>query len=377
MALTYAERAHGGASGAARDASATRRTRWSGRPAPLAELGLLVTMFLAYRFGRQLIAGHDTLAMANAGEVWHVERWLRLPDERAVQGWALHWPALLRAANWYYVGVHFPLTVTFLVWGWWKRPPEDYRWARRLLITLTAFAFVVHVLVPLAPPRMLGRLGFVDTMATIGPSAYEGGTATVANQFAAMPSLHVGWALLLAVVVIVTTSSRWRWVTLAHPVVTTLVVVTTANHYWLDAIAAVALLGLALLVTPRRPQVAIGRGTEPAVSADRAPRRRDTMADALPSAARAASSLDALVGRWGTGHRVLRGRRPSGLVPIGPVRCGRRAPAPGAAPGAARPSRPAARRTRPRAPPRRRPGRRRRRAGPGPPATARAGTPPW
>ena len=276
--------APGGAAGAGPDASAARRTRSSGRPGLLAELVLLATMFLAYRFGRLLISGHDALALTNAGDVWHVERWLRLPDERAVQGWALHWPGLLRAANWYYVGVHFPLTVAFLVWAWWKRPAEDYRWARRLLITLTASAFVVHVLVPLAPPRMLGRLGFVDTMATIGPSAYEGGTATVANQFAAMPSLHVGWALLLSVVVITTTSTRWRWLALAHPVVTTLVVVTTANHYWLDAIAAVALLGLALLVTPRprRPQVAIGRSTTGVVVGLSEPPRGSTVSPSDP-----------------------------------------------------------------------------------------------
>ena len=88
-------------------------------------------------------------------------------------------------------------------------------------------------------------------MAAFGPSAYGGGAATVANQFAAMPSLHVGWALLIALVVVRTAKSRWRWIVVAHPVITTLVVVVTANHYWVDAVVVALLLGLVLLVTPR------------------------------------------------------------------------------------------------------------------------------
>ena len=221
------------------------------RPGLVREILLLTALFLVYRLGRLAIAGHDDLAIANAWHVWDVERLLRLPDEETLQDWALQWPDLLKAANWYYVGVHFPVTLAFLAWGWLRRPPSEYRWARRLIITLTGFAMVLHVAMPLAPPRMLSSLGFLDTMAAFGPSAYGGGAATVANQFAAMPSLHVGWALLIAVVVVRTARSRWRWVVVAHPVLTTLVVVVTANHYWVDALVAALLLGLVLLVTPR------------------------------------------------------------------------------------------------------------------------------
>jgi hypothetical protein len=209
-------------------------------------------LFLVYRLGRLAITGHDQLAVTNAWWIWDVERTLRLPDEELLQQWALQWPDLLRAANWYYVAVHFPLTAAFLVWGWLKRPAAEYRYARRLLSLLTGLALVVHVVMPLAPPRMLSSLGFLDTMAVFGPSAYgDSTTATVANQFAAMPSLHVGWALLIAVVVIRTARTPWRWVTVLHPTITVLVVVATANHYWMDAIAAALLLLLALAVTPQ------------------------------------------------------------------------------------------------------------------------------
>jgi PAP2 superfamily protein len=223
----------------------------AGRPPVVREVALLLALFLAYRLGRVLIAGPDDLAMANAAAVWDAERWLRLPDEQAWQAWALRWTGLVSAANWYYVAVHFPLTALFLAWGWWRRTPGDYRWARRLIIRLTGLAFVIHALIPLAPPRMMAGLGFVDTMAAVGPSAYGGNTGTVANQFAAMPSLHVGWALLLAFVVVSTTDSRWRWLTLAHPVITTLVVVVTANHYWVDGLVSAVLLAAVVVVTPR------------------------------------------------------------------------------------------------------------------------------
>ena len=223
----------------------------SRRPRLVPEVLLLVGLFLIYRLGRLAITGHDDLAIANAWDVWDFERLLRFPDEEALQDWVLQWTGLVKAANWYYVAVHFPATLAFLAWGWLRRPPEEYRWARRLIITLTALALLLHIAMPLAPPRMLPSLGFVDTMTVFGPSAYSGDAATVSNQFAAMPSLHVGWALLIAVVVIRTANSRWRWATIAHPVLTTLVVVVTANHYWIDAVVSALLLGLVLLITPR------------------------------------------------------------------------------------------------------------------------------
>jgi hypothetical protein len=220
------------------------------RPALVREIALIAGLFLVYRAARLLITGHDRLALDNAWLVWSVERSLGLPDEELLQDWVLQWPDLLVAANWYYVSVHFPITAAFLAWGWWRRPPAEYRWARRLITILTGLALVVHTVMPLAPPRMLRSLGFLDTMAVFGPSAYDGSTANLANQFAAMPSLHVGWALLIAVVVVRTARSPWRWVALVHPAITVAVVVATANHYWVDAIAAALLLGVAIAVTP-------------------------------------------------------------------------------------------------------------------------------
>jgi PAP2 superfamily len=220
--------------------------RWHRLPL---ELALLFTLFVGYRAGRLLTINHTAAAFANARDVWHIERVLHLPREQDVQGLLLHSTRLVEFANTYYAFVHFPATVAFLVWMFLRRPAH-YFWVRRTLIILTAGSLVGHVVFPLAPPRMRPSLGFVDTGALFGPNVYGPPTAgSIANQFAAMPSLHIGWAMLVAIGLIAATRSRWRWLWLAHPIITILVVVGTANHWWLDGIVALLLLSGSLAVS--------------------------------------------------------------------------------------------------------------------------------
>ncbi|MFJ6512901.1 phosphatase PAP2 family protein [Streptomyces sp. NPDC091406] len=219
------------------------------RPPLVREFLLVAGLFLAYKFGRQAANGHVEEAFRNAGNVWDLERALHLPGEGAVQGLLLHSQPLIHAANTYYAAVHFPATALFLVWLYWRRPAPYVR-SRRVLAALTAAALVLHLLFPLAPPRMLPVAGLVDTGQVYGPTVYgqTPATDTMANQFAAMPSLHVGWAVMVALGLIAATRSRWRRLWLLHPAITLFVVVGTANHYWLDAIVVVALLAVALAV---------------------------------------------------------------------------------------------------------------------------------
>ncbi|GAA3957839.1 phosphatase PAP2 family protein [Actinoplanes auranticolor] len=243
----------------------------AGRPRALPELALVVGLFLAYKLARLLIQGRDDAAFGNAWRIWDLERFLHLPGEVAVQHAVVGQPALLEAANTYYAYVHFPVTAAFLFWMFLRRPAY-YRWARRGLAGLTAAAMVVHVLLPLAPPRMLTATGMLDTGRLFGPMVYgDPATDTLTNQYAAMPSLHVGWALLVAVTLIAVTRGPWRWAWLAHPALTLPVVVVTGNHYWLDGIVAAALLAVVLLVCPwpgRQPHAFFGRAVpQPAVAA--------------------------------------------------------------------------------------------------------------
>ncbi|GIF38099.1 phosphatase PAP2 family protein [Actinoplanes xinjiangensis] len=224
------------------------------RLSALRELALIAALFLVYKAARLGADGHVDEAFRNARAIWDTERLLRLPGELAVQQSLLGWNGLIEVANSYYAYVHFPATAACLIWLYrWR--PAHYRWTRNVIVLLTAGALAVHFLIPLAPPRMLTDTGMLDLGRLYGPAVYgPPETDQISNQYAAMPSLHVGWALVVAVALIAATTSRYRALWLLHPVITLLVVVATGNHYWLDALAAAALLaGAYALLRHQRP----------------------------------------------------------------------------------------------------------------------------
>jgi hypothetical protein len=208
---------------------------------------LIALLLSVYQGVRHLAIGHLGEAMHNADWVWRLERAIYLPNEATIQEWVLNWSDAARLSNLYYVGLHFPGTAIALVWLF-LRHRAVYLRTRTELVLLTIGGLLVHVMFPLAPPRLVPDLGMVDTMLVVGPSAYSSPNTGFANQYAAMPSLHIGWAILVAVAVLRASSSHWRWLIVLHPVLTTTVVVATANHYWLDGIAAALLFGLAMLL---------------------------------------------------------------------------------------------------------------------------------
>ncbi|MGH1554186.1 phosphatase PAP2 family protein [Streptomyces sp. L7] len=236
------------------------------------ELLLVAGLFLVYKFGRQLATGHTGEALHNAHRVWDLERTLHLPGEGSVQSVLLHNDTLVHLANTFYATVHFPATVAFLVWLYLRRPAH-YVWARRGPGDGHLGRPGPALRVPARAPRMLAATGLVDTAKVYGPSVYGPPTSDhLSNQFAAMPSLHFGWALMVAIGLIVATRSRLRWLWLLHPLVTLVVIVGTANHYWLDAIVATAMLGiaLALIHPPHRTATTAGRG-QPELAPEKQP----------------------------------------------------------------------------------------------------------
>jgi hypothetical protein len=237
------------------------------RPHPVREIALILVLFVAYKAGRLAVAGDLGEATENARNIWRVERWLHLPNEQVVQSVLLHSEALTRLANEFYAFVHFPATAAFLAWMWLWRP-SAYLGARRALAVVTALALVIHLAFPLAPPRLVPSLGLVDTAALVGPAVYgDPRTDTLTNQLAAMPSLHIGWALVIAITLIRCTRSRWRWLWVLHPTVTTLVVVATANHYWADGVAAAVLAAGAVVIVGATTEVTVERGRIPVTDA--------------------------------------------------------------------------------------------------------------
>jgi PAP2 superfamily len=222
------------------------------------EFALVAVLFSGYRLGRVWARGEAGDALGHASQVWSFERAVHLPSELAVQHLLLRSGGLVSAANSYYAWVHFPITGLFLVWLWW-RDREAYGPIRRILVVMTGIALVIHTTYPLAPPRMMTALGFVDTGRVFGPYVYAK-TDMVANQYAAMPSLHVGWALVVALGVITVMRTRWRWLALLHPTITVLVVVGTANHYWLDGIVGGLLIIPGAFAARWRPRAGLLAG---------------------------------------------------------------------------------------------------------------------
>ncbi len=151
--------------------------------------------------------------------------------------------------------MHFAALGVLLLWLF-ARHRRRYPEVRTVLVLLTAGSLLIQ-LVPVAPPRLLP--GYVDTATRYGQSVY-GVAGLSVDQLGAMPSVHVGWALLVGWAVVRVSPSRYRWWVLAHPVLTVFVVVATANHFWLDGIVAAALLasGIALLRLPVLTRLATG-----------------------------------------------------------------------------------------------------------------------
>jgi hypothetical protein len=216
--------------------------------------------YALYAFGRYLAGGHEAQAATNARHVWSFERTVGLPDEAHLQDLAFHATWLVELANRYYAYVHFPLTIAVLAWLFLTRPAL-YGWTRRVLLWLTVAALALIMLYPLAPPRLMGFDGITDTGVRMGLSVYGPTNSGIANQFAAMPSLHFGWSVVVAIAVIGALRSRWRFLVLLHPLITLAVILVTGNHYWLDCFAALALLGGAVWLARFTPSRLRGQAT--------------------------------------------------------------------------------------------------------------------
>jgi hypothetical protein len=210
----------------------------------LREAGLIIGLYGLWQFAGSL-AGSGTYAAVGRGQwIWNAERSTHLLSEHTVQGWVLPYPIIVQAANLYYDSMHFGVMIVFLVWMFARHRDAYPRW--RTTIALLTVACLLIQLIPVAPPRMIPGLGMVDTAVKYGQSVYGAHGGFDADQLSAMPSVHVGWAVLVAVCVYRVGNSRWRYLGIGHAVATVLVVVATGNHYWADGIVAIALLVAAL-----------------------------------------------------------------------------------------------------------------------------------
>jgi hypothetical protein len=207
----------------------------------LREFIVLNVLFIIWRIVGRVSLFHQAGAFGRGHSIWNLERTLHLPNEAAMQRAILAHVTLSKLANGYYEFAHAPLLAATLVWLLWRHREQYPKW-RNLVVAFTGVALLIGF-VPVAPPRLIPSFGMVDLANRYHQSVYSSLGKGVTDQLSSMPSVHIGWAVLVAAAIIVVSQSRWRWLAIAHPVITAYVVVVTANHYWLDGVAAIALLG--------------------------------------------------------------------------------------------------------------------------------------
>lgn len=219
------------------------------------ELTVMFSLYGLWQLAGGLSLGQSAGALERGREILRDERWLHFPGEASVQHPFLAHHSLLRAFDVYYVLLHVAVTGVCLVWVF-ARHRDRYPVVRNTLALSTGASLVV-ALVPVAPPRLVPGSGVVDVGRLVGPTVYPATARPGLDQLSAMPSVHVAWALVVAGSVIYVLRSPWRWLAVLYPAFTVAVVVITGNHYFADAVVAVAMVapaGWLSLYAARRPR---------------------------------------------------------------------------------------------------------------------------
>ena len=254
-------------------AATPARHRWT--PAFVAtakELSLVLGLYALWQYAHDLAVNKTAGAMEHAMWLWNLERSMHLPSELSLQRSLIDHKLIMQFLNVYYGGMHVPVVGILLIWLFFRHR-ERYSRVRTSLALMIAGCLTIQM-IPLAPPRFFTDLGFVDAGLRYGLSVYGRGGSGMSNQLAAMPSQHVGWALLVGFAAVTISTSKWRWLVLLHPVLTILSVTATANHWWLDGVVAGMVLavaygaqrGLAAIQARIRPPVAALQRVSPTPS---------------------------------------------------------------------------------------------------------------
>jgi len=229
----------------------SKASRWS------FELALIAVLYGCYMAGRAAMGVHTGAAVERGQEILDLEALAGLDIERPLNSMVTAIPPVALLFAYLYATLHYVVTPLVLVWTGVRRS-ERYRQARNALLVATAVGLLGYWQLPTAPPRLLDD-GFIDVMGRFSDVGWWGdaasaprGMESLSNQFAAFPSLHVGWAMWVALCLSRNVRSRAvRGLASAYPVLMSVVVMATANHYLLDAAAGVACAVLGYWVAGR------------------------------------------------------------------------------------------------------------------------------
>ena len=226
----------------------------------LMEIGILAAVYFIYRYSRGGIDAKEITALGHAREIIDLEKAMGIFVELDIQSWFLDSSAMTHFANILYTICYYPAVIIFAIWAYW-RYRSKYKFMRTVFVVSAIIAFISFALYPTAPPRFFdGREldtttvenpGFVDTIAehwhvnkSSDPNTY--------NPFAAMPSLHFGWTVMVSAGIFWMTRSRsGRALAVILPIAMFFGITATANHFILDAVAGAIVIALAFWLTAR------------------------------------------------------------------------------------------------------------------------------
>lgn len=217
------------------------------RPVWWQEFGIVALGYWLYSLGRNAIPEQVSIATRHGLSIQHMQDILRLNFELSLNRWVATHEWVAQVLDYYYATLHFAVTIGVLVWLFVKRP-HIYRGARTVLFTLTLIALAGFALYPVAPPRLLPGYDYFDTVVRFHTwgSLADPEIASHSNQYAAMPSLHIAWALWCGISVFMCARAVWaRALGLLYPVFTLMVIIGTANHYLVDALGGALVVALA------------------------------------------------------------------------------------------------------------------------------------
>lgn len=259
----------------------TLPTRFAARflPKGWRDLGVQILLFCGaywlYRLVRGLTDGRVTEAFNNARELIRLEQGMGLFIEPTVHAWATGTSWLIDGASWMYVNSHFTITTVTLAFIYLRRNPSFY-FIRNMFMVAMGIALMLYAAYPTAPPRFMPEWGFQDSVANFTGITAEGSSAdALYNPFAAVPSMHVAFALMLGLPMAHIARRRWvKALWIFYPALVSFVVVATANHWWFDAFTGALVAGVAALAAALfarwRPSAWAWTVAAPAAAAQRA-----------------------------------------------------------------------------------------------------------
>ena len=217
------------------------------------EMALIGGAYVLYELVRAAAADNVSHAFENAALVVRTEQGLGIFRELSVQVSLLSYDALIAFLSvWYFWG-HFPLILACAVWAFYRHRPE-YRFARNGILIAGGLALIGYVVFPVAPPRLLPGVGFQDTLQSVFALQYKG--SKIVNEFAAIPSMHQGFSLIVGVALYrIVKGRKGLALAVGVPLLMLLSIVATGNHYFLDAVLGVPVAGAGMLLAARLERI--------------------------------------------------------------------------------------------------------------------------